>query len=142
MSKPYDVAITCGVFDMLHQGHAELFAKMREMAGMVVVIVHDDLSTWKNKGKMPVQSCSHRMSNISRLYVADMLYAVEDADPGKRIDGIVDVLNMTGTKRMVYVRGDDWKDFPGRDMVERLGIDIEFKPYTKGISSTQRRSEL
>jgi hypothetical protein len=43
---------------------------------------------------------------------------------------------------VVYVRGDDWENFPGKSVLDQHGIPIEYIPYTTGISSSQRRDEL
>lgn len=48
------------------------------------------------------------------------------------------VVNLAEAETACYVRGDDMKDFPSRDVVENL-MPIKFLPYTKGVSTTQLR---
>jgi hypothetical protein len=43
---------------------------------------------------------------------------------------------------LVFMRGDDWAEFPGRQTLRELRIPIEFKRYTEGISSTALRKQL
>lgn len=50
------------------------------------------------------------------------------------------IVNLAEGETAVYVRGDDMKDFPSRDVVENL-MPIKFLPYTKGVSTTQLRKK-
>lgn len=140
--KQYDVVFTIGVFDMLHAGHVELFERMRELADQVVVLVHDDLSTWQNKKKFPVQRLGHRKDLVGNF--VDMAMSVRAADPSGRIRqvfGPEGLIGMRG-KSVAFMRGDDWKDFPGRKALAELGIMVLFKKYKKGVSSTRRRMKI
>lgn len=138
MKKP--VAFTVGVFDCLHEGHTNLLTKMREQADKVVVILHDDLSTFQNKGRIPVQTWAHRRRNLLLTGLADEVLTTKEADPSG------DILTFYATKQeakeSVYMRGDDWPDFPGRQTVEELNIPIELVAYTDGVSTTLIREEL
>lgn len=134
----YQAAITVGVFDMFHEGHANLLTRMNELADEVTVFVHDCKSTYRNKGRFPVQELNHRMINIKSTKLAGKVVPVFDPDPGYAI--FHQFRSESGS--MVYVRGDDWPDFPGKNVVEDLGMDIKLIPYTEGISSTKIRSQL
>lgn len=39
-----------------------------------------------------------------------------------------------------YMRGDDWKEFPGRDYLESANVPIIWHSYTRGVSSTNLRA--
>lgn len=125
--------LTVGCFDMLHKGHMNLFRAMREYGDQNVVGLHDDRSIWLNKGQMPVQSYQHRAHNLMLCGGADRVVMVVDADPSFVISGLL------AGGEWVYVRGDDWPDFPGRAAVEKAGARIVLVPYTKDISSAERR---
>jgi cytidyltransferase-like protein len=140
--KQYDIAITCGVFDMLHEGHADLFGKMREMAKCVVAMVHDDMSTWKNKKRMPVQLAMVRRDNVRDTGLADVALIVKEQNPAMAILDAIKLMRVNHGERVIYVRGDDWKDFPGRKELESNGVEILFKKYYPGISSSERRRGL
>ena len=139
----YDVALSVGVWDLLHKGHAELFNLMRKLAYRSVVFVHDDLSTWKNKGKMPAQNLDHRMANLRLVAAANAVLPVYNTDPSQAIKIVVDLLRSADQKiKIAFVRGDDWKDPPGSDYLKKAGIPIVYKPYTKDVSSTKRRKQI
>lgn len=136
-----DAAFTCGVFDMLHQGHVDLFDFMRFRAKDIYAIVHDDLSTFKNKKRFPVQPLELRLKNVKHFVTA--AGETTEADPSATISAFISVMRkrVPGIK-LVYVRGDDWIRFPGWETIAALDVDIVFKPYTPGISSSLRREEI
>ena len=135
----YGVALTVGVFDMLHEGHVNLLQKMHRCATNVHAIVHDDYSTFLNKGRFPVQSLDVRRANLKHFVERERVSF--DPDPSKAIADEIARARWSGAT-VVYVRGDDWLDFPGKQVVIEAGVPLEFIPYTQGISSTERRDEL
>jgi hypothetical protein len=42
---------------------------------------------------------------------------------------------------VLFMRGDDNLDFPGRHVLDDFAVPIEFVPYTDGVSSTEIRQE-
>jgi hypothetical protein len=42
---------------------------------------------------------------------------------------------------VVFMRGDDNLDFPGKHIIDSFGIPIEYVKYTEGVSSTEIRLE-
>lgn len=134
-----DVCISAGVYDLLHNGHLDLFRRMREVGKRVVVIVHDDHSTFLNKGKFPVQDGPHRWRNIQYTGLVDEVVITSDQNP---IEAIRKIVARSKGASFTYMRGDDWKDAPGLEEVRAMGIPIVFKPYLQGISSTELRTSL
>lgn len=132
--KQYDIALTVGVFDVWHRGHQELADMMQKTAPLCIALVHDDESTFQNKGHVPMQGLAERMKNASK-YGGFLTYGVEYDDPSYAIERMVE--HLPKEVRICFMRGDDWQDFPGRKMVESLGVDILFKRYTEGVSSTE-----
>jgi glycerol-3-phosphate cytidylyltransferase len=130
-------SLTCGVFDCLHQGHVNLFKKMKEKSEHIVVVLHDDLSTFKNKGRFPVQGFDHRWHNLKMSGYVDELFPTNSQDPSAAISNAITLFNP-----VVYMRGDDWPDFPGRRTIEAALIPIVMVPYTEGVSTTKIRGEL
>ena len=129
--------LTVGVFDMLHEGHAKLFERMAEK-GTPVVLVHDDRSVFDLKKRFPVQTLSQRMRNIidTGLVAQGDVYDLRSVDPSEWLRWIVTV-----RKGCTFMRGDDMPEFPGHRTLRELGIPVELVPYSKGISSSQRRRD-
>lgn len=137
------IGLTVGVFDLFHEGHYNLLKAISDKNRRTAVIVHDCVSTWKNKNRFPIQTLDHRIHNVRATKMADDIERAYNTDPSPEIRCIVGQLRSRYPECIItYYRGDDWRDFPGREEVEKLGIDIIYLPYTKGISSTQRREEI
>lgn len=134
--KQYDVALTVGVFDVWHRGHQDLADYMAELADIRIAIIHDGISTFKNKGHVPMQSIASR-AYFARTIGGFEVFGTKYADPSIRIVHVRNICLRRGLTKACFVRGDDWQDFPGRKIVESLGIDILFKRYTEGVSSTE-----
>ena len=139
------IVMTAAVFDLCHRGHLNILKAMRAEAGvdgLVVVFLHDDKSIYDTKGKIPIQSFEQRKRNLEITELVDVIYCVSDYNDlaigirmaydeyFKKLDGAI------------WMRGDDWTDFPARKTIEELGIKIKFLPYTVGISSSLIRSGL
>lgn len=139
MSKPYKIAMTVGCFDLLHDGHLNLLNKMKEMADNVVVLLHSNRSIFENKGKFPVQNYDDRQSNLMDSSLVNSVIAVLSADPTYQINNFLDRNNPS---EIIYMRGDDWNDFPGQEAVKKSGVKIKYINYTEGISSTILSQEI
>jgi len=133
--------LNAGIYDLCHQGHLRLLERLRAMAGRrgrVVVVVHDDKSTFLIKGKIPIQALSQRIENLRITGLVDEVVVCESTDPAEQFENVVE-----RWQEVTYVRGDDMKyNFPGQWKLEEMTIPIVFLPYTKGVSSTQIRTQL
>ncbi|MBT3222785.1 MAG: hypothetical protein HN348_27225, partial [Proteobacteria bacterium] len=47
-----------------------------------------------------------------------------------------------GRQDIIYVRGDDWEEFPGRQVLEDEEVPIHFQKYSAWVSSTLLRHEV
>lgn len=124
--------LTVGCFDVLHQGHANLLRQMAKR-GDVYVLLHDDRSIWINKGRFPVQNYNHRWHNLKASGLAKGIIEVRKPDPSETIK----FLCLKAPHDWLFMRGDDWIDFPGKRELERLQVPIEYVPYTEGVSTTE-----
>ena len=61
-----DKVYTVGCFDLFHNGHVRLIARMRELGKKVYVGVHDSRSIYKLKNRVPVDSTEKRMLNVKK----------------------------------------------------------------------------
>lgn len=132
------VVVTAAIMDVFHNGHKNVLEKMRERGDWVVVILHDDLSCYRIKGKIPIQTTRHRKRNVL-MAGADEVRITKSVDPAKEIE---QVFAEYGGENCLFMRGDDNQNFPGQWMVEQWGVRVEYIPYTKNVSSTEIRSLL
>lgn len=143
MSNKKKVVFTAAVMDLFHEGHKNLLNKMREEAGedgLVIVVLHDDYSTFLNKKRFPVQSLEHRAKNLVSTSLADNVFKAYQIEPIDVFKIIIEGYSSVKYE-LTFMRGDDWQDFPGRAFLEKRNIAIKLIPYTKGISSSIRRKK-
>lgn len=133
------IALNAAIADCYHIGHDNLYKTMKETGRKVVVILHDDLSCYKIKRKIPVQTLRHRVRNVLLTGLVDEILTTDREDPAK---AFLKVIEKYGSENIEYYRGDDLIDFPGKWMLESYKININYLPYTKGVSSSDIRKEI
>lgn len=134
------VVFNAGIYDLTHQGHINLFKKMREAGGRTIAVIHDDKSCYEIKGKIPVQRLEHRIQNIGIIGLIDEVVITRTPDPAPEFEQII---MKHPEDEIVYMRGNDLTDdFPGKWMLDKHKVEIQFVPYTIGVSSTQLREAL
>ncbi|MBE6028699.1 MAG: glycerol-3-phosphate cytidyltransferase [Clostridiales bacterium] len=123
--------ITYGTFDLFHDGHYNILKRAREYGDYLIVGV-----TGENydigRGKLSVHdSLAERIENVKKTGLADEIIVEEYL--GQKIGDIIKYDIDT------FVIGDDWK---GKfDHLSRY-CNMVYLERTKGISSTQIRSEI
>jgi hypothetical protein len=112
---------------------------MKSISDNIVVCVHDDESIEKLKNLTPRehQDINQRIKNIAK-YTND-IHVIHSTDPSEVLQSVID--KKLNKNQMLYIRGDDMPNFPGRDIVEQY-MNILFKPYKQGVSSTEIRKSL
>lgn len=133
------LVFTCGVFDLFHEGHQNLLKEMRKRGDLTLAVVHDGFTTFKNKKKLPIESLEKRTRNLIDSGMVDIIRYTFQEDPGT---DFIKTIDKYDNFDLLFVRGDDWKDFPGRWALDEYSVPIEYVPYTQGISSTKLRNEL
>ncbi|KAL6063948.1 Cytidyltransferase, variant 3 [Balamuthia mandrillaris] len=137
---PIHFIYSVGCFDLFHYGHKILFSRMRRFGGegcKLVIGVHDDLSIYKLKAKWPIDPLEKRLANVAKY--ADRAFVIPSTDPTPYLAAIIDKKEAAFS---VYMRGNDMPTFPGRQLIEKLGMRIHLFPYTSSVSSTMLREKL
>lgn len=122
--------ITYGTFDLLHTGHVNLLKRARALGERLIVGVTTD-SYDQSRGKLNViQSLPERMENVRKTGLADLIIA-EELEGQKLHD-----IQKYGADS--FVIGSDWT---GKFDYLREHCDVVYLERTKGVSSTDLRSE-
>lgn len=131
----YRTGYTCGVFDLFHVGHLNLLERCRSMCDCLIVGICDDEYVRNVKHKLPVYNENDRVRLIGALKCVDKAMLVNT--------------EITENKMLAHEKfgfdvlfsGDDWKGTERYKLTERqfgsMGVNIEYLPYTKGISTSQ-----
>jgi len=136
------IGYTCGVYDLFHVGHLNLFERCKEKCDYLIVGVCDDDYVRTIKNKEPVINENDRARIVSALKCVDEVHII---DTNTTIDKVVAYEKFPYN---VLFAGDDWKGTERfnntlKSFKER-GIDVEvvFFPYTQGVSTSALRENL
>lgn len=129
--KQYKLGYTTGVFDLFHVGHLNILRRAKEQCEFLIVGVSTDELVQDYKNKRPVIKHKERIEIIEGIKYVDKV--VSQTNRNK-------FLAWEELKFDVMFVGDDWKGDPLFNEVEnqlnKVGVDIVYLPYTKGVSST------
>ena len=131
------VVLTAAIADLCHAGHINLLKEMRKNGDYVVVVLHSDESCYSIKGKIPIQNLEQRKSNLRITGLVDEILVTHNDDPAEAFRNVI-----FGNKDLLFMRGDDNKDFPGKWIIDENKIPIKYVKYTEGISSSKIREDL
>lgn len=138
--KKYKVGYTAGVFDLFHVGHLNLLERCKAMCDTLIVGVCDDDYVHNIKHKEPVFKEDERVR---------ILNALKCVDRAELVDFKVTDDKMLALDRFhfdVLFSGDDWKGTERYKKTEedfaKVGVAIEYFPYTQGISTTDIKTKI
>ncbi len=139
-NKKYKIGFTCGVFDLFHIGHLNLLENCKKQCEYLIVGVCTDEYVHKVKNKSPVFSQEERFRIIQSLRIVDKteFVNIEEVNDKELVQ-----------KRFnfdVLFSGDDWEGTNRYQKTEKefkkIGVSIEYIPYTEGISTTSIKESL
>ena len=137
MEKKKIIGYTTGVFDMFHVGHLNILRRAKERCDYLIVGVSTDELCLSYKKKLPIVNYEERKAIVEAIKYVDEVVPQIDRDKYAAWERIhFDVMFV----------GDDWKGSPLfselEDRYKKVGVRIEYFPYTKGTSSTILREKL
>ncbi|WP_404284509.1 adenylyltransferase/cytidyltransferase family protein [Exiguobacterium aurantiacum] len=134
--KKYSVGYTTGVFDMFHIGHLNILKKAKEKCDYLIVgVTTDELVSYKNK--KAIIPHAERMQIVESIVYVDKVVSQENMNKIEAWEKYeFDVMFV----------GSDWKGTEKWNKLEddfsKLGVEIEYFPYTQGTSSSFLRETL
>jgi rfaE bifunctional protein nucleotidyltransferase chain/domain len=126
------LAITNGVFDLLHRGHAQYLFAASRCADVLLVAVNSDASVRAVKGPdRPVIGEQDRAYLVAALEAVDAVVVFPAPKP-------LDVFERL--RPDVYVKGGDYDettiDREEHALLKRIGVEFRFIPFVQGRSTT------
>lgn len=136
------IGYTCGVYDLFHVGHLNLFERCKDACDYLIVGVCNDEYVRKIKNKEPVINEHDRARIVAALKCVDEVHIID-------IDTTIDkVKAYNDFGYSILFVGDDWKNTERFITTERefkeqnLPIEISFLPYTKEVSTSMIREKI
>ena len=135
--KKYKIGYTDGVYDLFHVGHLNMINTAKEHCEYLIVGVHGDEVVKEYKHHVPI------INENDRRKIVASIKGVDEAV----INQFRDKLKLWKLYHFdVVFIGDDWKGTQRWNQFEKvlgkLGVDVVYVPYTKGISTTEIRRKI
>lgn len=138
--KKYHIGYTCGVYDLFHIGHLNLFERCKEMCDILIVGVCDDNYVRNIKHKEPIINENDRLRIVKALKAVDDAFIIDIETTNDKM------LALDKFKFDVLFSGDDWKGSERYNKTEKdfakYGVSIEYLPYTKEVSTTMLKEKI
>ncbi|MBO7187810.1 MAG: adenylyltransferase/cytidyltransferase family protein [Clostridia bacterium] len=136
------IGYTCGVYDLFHVGHLNLFERCKEKCDYLIVGVCDDEYVRQVKRKEPVINQNDRARIVGALKCVDEVHII---DTETTIDKVLAIEKFPYN---VLFAGDDWKGTERFNKTlesfkeKNLDVEVVFFPYTQGVSTSALRENL
>lgn len=131
------VGITFSTFDLLHAGHVVMLREAKNHCDYLIAGIQTDPTIdrpdTKNK---PVQSLVERYAQLSAVKYVDEII------PYQTEQDLIDILSMYEID--VRILGDEYKekDFTGKDICNKRGIDLYFNKRDHRFSTSDLRERV
>jgi glycerol-3-phosphate cytidylyltransferase len=123
---------TCGAFDLLHAGHAQMLEECKRLCDYLIVGVQSDPTIDRPEKNRPVQSLCERISMVRAIRWVDevLIYDTEK-----------DLLEILRSRELdVRIIGADWQ---GRNYTgQGLPIDVHFNSREHTYSTSELRHRV
>jgi glycerol-3-phosphate cytidylyltransferase len=131
------IGFTASVFDLLHAGHIMMLREAREQCEYLIVGLQTDPSIDRPGDKnRPVQSLVERYAQLSAVSYVDEIIPYETEEDLK------DILQMYHID--VRILGEEYreKEFTGKDICRKRGIDFYFNKRDHKFSTSDLRERV
>jgi len=131
------IGFTASVFDLLHAGHIMMLREAKEQCEYLIVGLQTDPSIDRPGDKnRPVQSLVERYAQLSAVSYVDEIIPYETEEDLK------DILQMYHID--VRILGEEYreKEFTGKDICRKRGIDFYFNKRDHKFSTSDLRERV
>ena len=131
------VGFTCSTFDLLHAGHIAMLREAKEHCDYLICGLQTDPTIDRpNIKNKPVQTLVERYSQLTSVKYVDEIV------PYQTEQDLCDILSMYHIN--VRVLGEEYreKDFTGKDICRKRGIDLYFNTREHRFSTTDLRERV
>jgi glycerol-3-phosphate cytidylyltransferase len=128
------VGFTCSTFDLLHSGHIAMLREAKDQCDYLICGLQTDPSVDRKEKNSPVQTIVERQVQLSAVkYVDEIIVYETESD-------LEDILQMFHID--IRILGDEYrnKDFTGKDICKKRGIQLYFNKRDHRFSSSLLRS--
>jgi glycerol-3-phosphate cytidylyltransferase len=130
------VGFTCSAWDLLHAGHVQMLREAKQQCDYLIVGLQTDPTIDRPEKNKPIQTIVERYTQLKGVkYVDEIIpYATEQ--------DLEDILTMYHID--VRILGEEYreKEFTGKDICRKRGIDLFFNKRDHRFSSSDLRKRV
>jgi len=130
------VGFTASTFDLLHAGHVSMLREAKEQCDYLICGLQMDPSIDRPTKNSPIQTIVERYTQLNAVKYVDEIvpYATE-----KDLEDILEMYHID-----VRILGEEYrdKDFTGKDICRRRGIQLYFNKRDHRFSSSDLRNRV
>jgi len=131
------VGFTCSTFDLLHAGHIIMLREAKEHCDYLIVGLQTDPTIDRPGDKnKPVQSLVERYAQLSAVEYVDEIIPYETEQD------LIDILNMYSIDMRVLGEEYREKDFTGKEVCRKRGIELYFNKRDHRFSTSDLRERV
>lgn len=130
------VGLTCSTFDLLHSGHVMMLREAKSHCDYLIVGLQTDPSIDRPEKNKPVQTIVERYVQLAAVkYVDEIVVYQTEQD-------LQDILEMFPID--IRILGEEYrdKDFTGREICKKRGIQLHFNKRDHRFSSSGLRKRV
>lgn len=130
------VGITFSTFDLLHAGHVQMLREAKEQCDYLICGLQMDPALDRPEKNSPVQTVVERYTQLNAIrYVDEIIPYNSEKD-------VEDILTMYDID--VRILGEEYKekDFTGKDICKKRGIQLYFNKRDHRFSSSDLRKRV
>ena len=130
------IGFTCSTFDLLHAGHVIMLREAKQQCDFLICGLQVDPSLDRKEKNPPVQTLVERYSQLHACKYADEII------PYQTEKDLEDILEMYAID--VRILGEEYieKEFTGKDICEKRGIQLYFNTRDHRFSSSDLRKRV
>ena len=130
------IGITFSAFDLLHAGHIQMLKDAKDQCDYLICGLQIDPAIDRNTKNSPVQSLVERYIQLAAVKYVDEIIPYESEDD---LNDILEILPVS-----IRILGEEYreKDFTGKDVCRRLGIELFFNKRDHRFSSSSLRKRI
>lgn len=130
------VGITFSAFDLLHAGHVQMLREAKDQCDYLICGLQIDPSIDRPEKNKPIQTVVERYTQLNAVkYVDEIIPYTNEKD-------VEDILQMYRID--IRILGEEYKDkdFTGKDICKKRGIQLYFNKRDHRFSSSDLRQRV
>jgi glycerol-3-phosphate cytidylyltransferase len=130
------VGFTASTFDLLHAGHVAMLREAKEQCDYLICALQVDPSVDRAEKNKPIQTLVERYIQLSGVKYVDEIVCYQTEEDLKDILELYDI--------HVKIMGEEYrnKDFTGKDICKRRGIQLYFNKRDHRFSTSDLRRRV